>query len=309
MIKKALIIAVMFLISISTVFGLEIGGTFQMGNLGFTKDRLSTDTSFSGLDFFALGNWGFSVFASHNPDENSRLEIEYAYDHILRNLLTSLFMYKGNFFSIGVGPFLGFLNATQLTPISMTTMLPKVGISSIFRVELPGIVFASLGVENTTNNQLTKVGQYLQERTTLAVGFYVPNAICSVSYINKRFVEQKAVDLQVTDLFSEYSFKVDIFQKNIPYRILLSFGLQDLKKIYEQGATTTTHTLYSLIIGTRADIEVSDFLRLIFDIDSSVYTFGYDELIGLSNPGPLGYVFRAKVGFALNMDRGRVGNL
>jgi hypothetical protein len=307
--RKALIIAIVLMTTAASIFGLEIGGVFQMGNLGFTKDRLSTDTSFTGLDFFSLGNLGFSVFASHSPDESSRLEIEYAYDHILRNLLTSLFIYRGNFFSIGVGPFLGFLNASQLTPISVTTMLPKVGISSIFRVELPGIVFASLGVENTTNNQLTKVGHYLQERTTLAVGFYVPNAICSVNYINKRFVEQKAVGLQVSDLFSEYSFKVDIFQKNIPYRILLSFGLQDLKKVYEQGATVTTHTLYSLVIGTRGDIEVSDFLRLIFDVDSSVYTFGYDELVGLSNPGPLGYLFRAKVGFALNMEGRRVDTL
>ena len=308
--KRICMITAAALLFLSTAaFGFDLGGTFRLGNLGFTKDRLQTDTTLTGLDFFTLGNMGFSAFASHSPEESSRLEVEYVYDDILRNLFSSLFIYSGNYFSVGVGPFLGFLNAAEANFGSLNKILPNVGISSFFRVELPGAVFASLHVDNTTGNELAKPGDYLQERTVIALGFYVRNAICSLNITNKRFVEREPLAsapavLQISDLFAEYAFKVDIFQKNIPYRILLSFGLQELKKAYAEAASTTTHTLYSLVVGTRADIEITDFMSLILDLDSSVYTFGYDELLGAAiAESTLGYLFRARVGFSLDMDR------
>jgi hypothetical protein len=284
-------LTVLLLLSMSlSVSAFELGATYRIGNLGFHRNRLESDTGFTGLDF----PMGMSLFASHNISEDQRMKVEYSYDDILKNIVTSLFIYKGNFFSFGVGPFLGFLNTDQLWP--------KIGISSYFKIEAPGVIFASLCIDNSTNDQLVDVGNYIQERNSFSLGFYVPNAICSLNVIRKRFVEQKTASLQIVDLFSEYSFKTDIFQKNIPYKIILSFGLQTRSKQFVDS-TPTTHSLYSLVIGTRADIGITDSITLILDLDSSIYTFGQDALLGISNPGPGGYLFRAVAGVSLDMSK------
>ena len=289
--RAAVLILILFLVITTELWSFELGASFLIENLAFTRNRSRGETDFSGLEFPI----GFSLYGSHQLQDNLFLEVEYVYDDILRNITSSLFIYQGDFYSFGVGPFVGFLNSSRI--------LPKVGISSLFKIEWPGRLFAELWIDSSTNNQLTEVGHYSQERNRFSFGFYVPGAICALNWDSRSFAE-KTDSYQITDTLNRYSFSTDIFKKNVPYKIVVTFALQGISKSYDGKEEIKIHTLNSLVLGTRVDLDVTDFLTVIIDLDSSIYSYGQDELLGVSNPGPLGgYLFRALAGVRIDMDR------
>jgi hypothetical protein len=268
---------------------LEVTATYRIENLAFKSDREATDTSFSGNEF----PMGFSLGITDTTRQDLSLQAVYMYDEVLRNILTGLVTYHGNMFSFGVGPFMGFLNTDQ--------PWPKVGVASFFKVEWPGAAFVQLWLDNSTANRLSDEGDYLQERNNFSIGFYVPHAICSLNLLNRRFAEQTDT-AEVTDTLTEYSFVADIYHKNVPFKTVLTFGLQRMSREWEEAAgTTTTQTLYSLILGMRFDMHLSDSVAMMIDLDSSIYTFGEDDLLGISNPGT--YLFRAVAGVTVDVSR------
>ena len=287
---RVALLSIVGLLSTSLLLtALDAGASYRIESLAFKNDRASTETDFSGLEL----PMGFSLYATEKLQQDLTLDAEYSYDSILRHILTGVVTYQGNLFSFGVGPFLGFFNTDQLWP--------KVGVTSVFRVEWPGTVFVELWLDNSTGSQLTDTGDYLQERSNLSVGFYVPNAICSVNLFRRRFAENTGA-AEVSDQISEYTFAADIFEKNVPFKIILSFGLQTLTREWDVAGVTTTHTLQSLIVGTQFDMKISDAVGITIDLDSGVYSFGQDELVGIPSPGIQGYLFRAVAGVTVDVD-------
>jgi hypothetical protein len=276
-------------IAIPAARALEVSATYRIENLGFARNRDATDTSFSGSEF----PMGFSLGISDTTGQDLSMQAVYVYDEVLRNILTGLVTYHGNMFSFGVGPFVGFLNTDQ--------PWPKVGVASFFKVEWPGAAFAELWLDNSTANRLADEGDYLQERNNFSIGFYVPNAICSLNLLNRKFAEQTST-AEVTDTLTEYSFVADIYHKNVPFKVVLTFGLQRLSREWEESTgATSAQTLYSCILGTRFDMRMSESVTMMIDLDSSIYTFGQDDLLGISNPGT--YLFRAVAGVTVDVSR------
>ena len=77
------IIAGFLLLSALSAGSLEIGGLFQVGNLGFQPDRPSTDSSFTGTDYF----YGGSLYLRADFLEHFQVEAGYSRDFVLRNVL------------------------------------------------------------------------------------------------------------------------------------------------------------------------------------------------------------------------------
>jgi hypothetical protein len=286
---------VLFLIAVlagvmapTAALAIDVTATYRIENLAFDPDRKSTDNSFSGSDF----PMGFSLGVSETSQQDLSMKAEYVHDAVLRNILTGLVTYRGNMFSFGVGPFVGFLNTDQL--------IPKVGVASSFTVEWPGAAFVQLWLDNSSANRLADEGDYLQERNNISLGFYVPNAICSVNLLNKRFSEMTALG-EVTDSMTEYSFVADIYHKNVPFKIVVKFGLQSVTRDFDIAGPDATHTLNSIVLGTRFDMNVTESVAMTIDLDSSLYTWGQDDLIGISNPGT--YLFRAVAGVTVNASK------
>jgi hypothetical protein len=268
---------------------LEIGATVNLENLRFAHDREETEDTFSGRDFY----WGGSVFATHTFSEDLSFDTGFYQDTILRNVLYTTLHYSTQYLSLGVGPFFGFFNSTS-------TIL-KSGISTRVEFSLPGKVFILLSSDNSIGGRLVEEGDYIQEGSDISFGFYVRNAICSLNLRNKKFT-QKQDSLETVDNLTEYSFDAEIFQKNLPYRITLSFAYQLLDKKYV-AAATTRHTLNSIVLGTETRVALNRYLDLLVSLDSSIYTFGQNELAGVSNPGPGGYTFRAYTGCSIDLER------
>jgi hypothetical protein len=167
-------------------------------------------------------------------------------------------------------------------------------------MQIPGIVYLSYGSESTLGASLVQVGDYLQQQSNASLGFYIPNAIASANILTKKYTEKTSAG-DTIDQLTQYSFKTDIYQKNVPYRVLLTFGYQTLSKTFLEASTTTAQ-LGSIIVGTRVEFHVTNFLTLVADLNSSVYTFGQESLVGLSNPGPNGYLFQLQAGAQLSLD-------
>ena len=266
----------------------EVGGAFRFDNLGFATDRAASDATYSGLDYY----WGGELHLTHELSDSLSLEAGFRKDDILRLLAYSVFEYRLDYFRLGLGTFLGAFNSTS--------QLLQSGITTSIGLEIPGIVFVTFRSDNSIGGRLVDIGDYIQERSEVSLGFYVPNVICSLNVESKSFTQTQAAGESV-DSLTVYSFKTDIHQKNLPFRVLLSFGYQSLaKKLIDGSASPPTSTLNSIILGTELDVNVSRPLMLTFSLDSSIYSFGQDQLLGVSNPGPAGYLFRATAGFSLD---------
>lgn len=266
-----------------------------MNNIGFQKSDKEPVTDYKGTKY----DYGVSAFINHEIDDELSLETGLKYDPILRNTVQARFTYSRDYFRVGVGPFLGIFNTKN--------SLLKSGISSSVRVEYPGKVFASVRSDSTIAARFSKDGDYLQEFNKLTFGYYIPNAICSLNLETKRFVTQESSSLEIEDSSNEYSFEVDIYQKNIPLRLLLSFAYRSTLRIYnDTNGGTNKNTLNSLIFGTRMQVEAGKRLTLIADIDHNVYSFGKntkdEESISLPDSGLGVYLFELKLGGTWRFD-------
>ena len=182
----------------------------------------------------------------------------------------------------------------------------KSGLSTSVRVEIPGIIFASLIADSSIGARFVKTGDYIQEKNVLTVGYYIPNALCSVSMETKSFVTKQGSALEIDDSFTEYAFKVDIFQKNIAFKTLLSFAYQSLSRTYldTSSGTSTSNTINSLVFGTDFSIPVSNSITLLLNLDSNIYSFGYEDSAPLTMPDSgIGlYLFRATTGITIKLN-------
>lgn len=260
--------------------------------MAFSDDRLSTEET-----FVPAFKWGISLYGSENISDNLAINTGFYSDPVLNNVSYTLLTYTQEFISLGVGPFFGFFNTT--------TSILKPGISTSIRVDLPGALFVSFRSDSTIGGRMVQEGDYLQERSDVAAGFYVKNAICSLNLLTKSYTLRQTTQ-EIVDSFTEYSFKVDIYHKYAPYTILLSFGYQNLTKSFIDVTTrdTVIHSLNSIILGTKLKLLFGDFVTFGVDLESSIYSFGFagDALLNFSSSGPLGFLFHLTTGIQLNLD-------
>ncbi len=292
--KRAILSVLILITVLFPISSMEISALFHISDISFDKTDTAPVSSFSGTYY----PWGISVFGSDEINDDMSLKAGVFYDPVLRYTTYTLFEYQHEFFKLGVGPFFGTFN----TP---GTIL-KSGISTSVRVEIPGLLYASLKADSSIGSRFVKVGDYLQEFNEISVGYYIPNAICSVSLTSKSFVTKQASNLEVDDSFTEYAFKVDMFQKNVSFRAMLSFAYQTLTRSYLNTVSSDVkeNTLNSLILGTNFTFQLADGFSLITNLESNVYSFGYNDTTALTLPtsGPGIFLFRLTTGVSLDLD-------
>jgi hypothetical protein len=281
---KTIVVVLLILLGAQAAFSMDFSVTSWVGNLGFRTDRVETDATFPGADYF----WGVSVEGSQPISDSIRFDTGFTMDPILRNTVYTMFTYTEKILTVGVGPFFGFLNSD--------TTLMKSGISTAIKLELPGIAFISFRSDSSIGGGLVLTGDYQQSLSDISFGFYVPNAICTLS-INSRSFDQKAATADVMDTLTEYAFSTDIYKKNVPYRLIVKFAYQSLSRDFV-GASTTSSTLNSLIIGTEIHIAIGDSWQVQAGIEGNVYSFGQGNLVGSD---PL-FLFRTFAGVRTNVD-------
>ena len=264
---RAVLLGGLLLGSLAPVlYAFEVGAYFDLGNLDFSRNRTSSDTDLPGDVYM----WGLRLTGNDQLSDQLSLDLAYVNDTILRNLASALLTYTDEFFSIRLGPFFGIMNA----PASIL----QSGLSTTVRLFVPGITVFTLRSDNTLSGRLVVPGDYIQEQSELSVGFYVPNAIPTVYVRNKRYT-WKSVSGESVDSLTAYGLRTDIFQKNVPYRVVVDFAYQDVSRSFIEAATTT-HSYGALVVGTEVSVELFGRVRVSAELESSIYAFGRDSLLG-----------------------------
>lgn len=212
------------------------------------------------------------------------LDLGYETDPVLRHIVRSVVAYEQGYVRIAAGPILGAFNSAA-TPI-------KAGISAGIRLDLPGALFLSARAESSMGAGLIAAGDYAQELSQLEAGWYIYNAICSVSLLTRKFYYTESPGSILADASNRYAFSVDMFRKGTPYKIKLDLGYQDLSRTYPAG---TKETLGVVFLGAQVTAGIADGLSLLATLESGVYAFGLDELAG-KGPNPSSFLFRAGLG-------------
>jgi hypothetical protein len=273
------------------VAALEVSGSFQLGNNAFALDRAETNVTFPG----DLYQWGADVSVKQAITDDFTFTSSVQRELILRNTVYNTLTYRQGFLRIGVGPFFGLFNSS--------TAILKPGITTSVQLELAGLAFVSFRSDSSIGGRLVEIGDYTQERSDISAGLYVKNVIISGLLQTRKFSQKTATDVETVDTLSVYAFQTDIYRKNTPYKLLLTFGYHQLARSYVHPTETVQHVLNSIVLGTRLDLYLTPFLSTTLDLESSMYTFGNGELLGISNPGPGGYLFRAYAGVTFDLDR------
>ncbi|HEY9592887.1 MAG TPA: hypothetical protein VHE79_00320 [Spirochaetia bacterium] len=282
---RSALLTVVLLLATAPLFALDIGLSTWVGNFGFRPDRTSTDATFPGADYF----WGIDASATQTIADAFTFETGFTMDPILRNTVYTLFTYNERILTVAVGPFFGVLNTDS-------TLL-KSGITTSITLQLPGVVFATFRSDSSIGSAMVVTGDYVQSRSDIALGFYVPNAICTLSMSSKSFELNGSSGDTTVDGLTEYAFSTNIFQKNVPYQLTVKFAYQTLSRSYV-GATTSASTLNSIVIGTELDVSLGGSWTLQAGIEGNVYSFGQGNLVG-SDPN---FLFRTFAGVRTSVD-------
>ncbi|MCK5198865.1 MAG: hypothetical protein KAR21_10965, partial [Spirochaetales bacterium] len=163
---KKIIFSILFIIAfLIPASGMEISTLFHISDISFDNTDTAPVSNFSGTYY----PWGISVFGNDEISDEMSLQAGVFYDPILRYTTYTLFDIQHSFFKLGVGPFFGLFNTEET--------IMKSGISTSVRVEIPGMMFASLKADSSIGSRFVKVGDYIQEFNEISVGYYIPNAI------------------------------------------------------------------------------------------------------------------------------------
>jgi hypothetical protein len=279
--KRSGIVAACIFFAVSTVSGIEIGVNFKLANLGFGS-AATVPTKFDSKAF----DWGLNIYLGETMAAGFSIETGFDFDPILRNLAYSQIQYKTSVAVLGVGPFFGVFNSTG-SPL-------KSGLSTLIRLEVPGAAFFSVRSDSSLGGGIVNVGDYLQERNEIAVGFYVLNAICSLNLNTKQY-QQKTDSGLLASGFTEYSFRVDLFKKNVPYTLMLNFAYQEQTK----GDGKKKAVLDSLVLGTNISAEISRVVKVVLNVESNIYSFGRLDFPSTIPNGS--YLFRITAGTVINL--------
>lgn len=273
------------LVAPAAAFDIETSAYF--GNLGLPWDGETAMTA----DEFPADGWLYGGRAAfvQRLGEGFSLVAEYETDPVLRNIVRGVITYEAGMASISAGPMVGVFNSAG--------HVLKAGIDIGFRLEAPGVAFFMANVESSMGAGLVTVGDYSQEASELAAGWYVYNAICSVSMLSKRFT--RIIDAgALVDASTDYLFSVDVHKKGAPYRVLAELGYRAMTRTYTDD---TIDGLGAVVLGAQVSADVSPTLTLVTGLDSGVYVFGLEELSG-RGPASDAFLFSFSVGVVLHLD-------
>ena len=269
---------------------LEIGVSGSATNLFFPwADTAVTSplvAAYPSTNYF----WGGEAWVSAPIGFDGVIKVAYEHDPVLRNLVTGQVAFERGIAKISVGPLVGLFNSAAV-PLSA-------GLAAKVEFRWPGTAYFSILSEGGLAVGTLQLSEDPQARTELAAGFYVPNAIVSGILSVKRFSDQLDGYL-VTDTATRYVLTIDIFQKNVPYTVLLTTGYELRSKFF--AASGATDSLGSIVVGAKVSAQVAPGYSVSADLQSAMYTFGFANLVN-RGPGASAFMFSAGIGLVINLE-------
>jgi hypothetical protein len=290
--KKACLFIFIALCAALSLHALELGGSFSLGNYGFSPLEAGPRTSAYDPASLFMGG---SLEAVEKMADDFSLSIGFLYDPVLRSLAYTKLSYKMGFAEVGIGPIFGLFNSVS-SPV-------RSGISSSVAIHWPGVAFASFRSDASIGSTLSQPGEYGQEKNEIRVGIYLPNIILSANLVSKSFAERLAADQYATTASQEYSMIAEVFDKFAPYQFILKLGWLEESKRYS-GAASGVDSLGSFIMGAKINMQLASSFSMALLIDAGIYTIGLENLSGRM-PAPTTFFFKTGLSFSLAIGSGQ----
>lgn len=286
LIRVALTALILLFTILPTATATELFFDGSVGNLGFSRDRDPGDTGLPRNSF----PWGFSAGIVHPIFETVDLDFALRRDSVIGNSADLLFRHRAEYVELSVGPFLGVYNSEE------NPGLIQPGVLAALRFNFGTVGFAEASVRTALSDDPTDEGDYRQSHRSYEAGIFVPNVVLSLFHGKSEFLEIRDIG-PVTDTRTATELRARVFQKNVPYRINLSFGYHD----YEKAFTTETQAFGALILGKEVIAQVSPRVDLSLRLESALYAFGRAELLG--DESGTNYFFRAGAGTRIRLNQ------
>lgn len=278
-----LLLAAVGLLLVATVpaGALEIDAEGTIGNLGFTADREAGDTDL-GADTVP---WDARLSVAGTVLDGFLLTGTYERDSVLGNTVSATLGYTGQIMSVAAGPFVGFILDTE------NPYLLKAGVSAALRAELWETGFLSFETDVSLDPRISDSGtDFGQFRINPRGGIYIPNIILSAEMERSTLFLTDGGD-ETTTRKTVYALDTEIFQKAIPYRILLRFAYRTQLKEFADGSK---HALGAAVFTPGLTYQPSEALTLRARLENGIYVFGREDLLGEIESDR--YFFRATFG-------------
>jgi hypothetical protein len=276
-----------------TAFGLDIFLEGGVGNLSFDTGA-QAPLSGAGRHFepyyFPFGKVGIT------DEFNDIISYRAVYerDSILKNKISADICFDIKFLHMEFGPL--------ISPLNTSGKYISPGIEASLGMKFPGILFGNIRGASTLGSSLSFGGDYIQESGGVDLGFWVSNAICTLSADTKSFTERVNDILTIRDELSRYQLGVDFFSKNVPYTMSVDLGYQNLKRSYvpaggAQGSTLTDE-LHSIYAGLEVSCQINPLIRLIFGGEAPFYSWGEKPL---KSPEKGDFLFQTRTGLVISL--------
>lgn len=269
--------------------GLEITSSFSTGNLSFdTGESESIGAAGGSFD----GTWAYSanVSAVERISDNVTFTAGFERDSVLRKEIFTRIGFDAGFAKLAVGPFFG--------PFNVDGSVLTSGISTSLRLEKPGVAFGSFRSDSTIGAGLAAPGDYVQEKSEVLIGFWVPNILITARLASESFTYKKLAALTTVDERIRYEFIADVFKKNVPYTVRLNMGYENLRRAYVHPAASEEDELGAAIIGMDVALQLNDTLRVSAGAEGALYVWGIGDL---GSPPTNTAFFTARAGLVLTL--------
>jgi hypothetical protein len=201
---------------------------YSEGNVGnvFAPDLLPIyDVKFKG-EFAVEYNYSFRVL----------------YDPIWREMFFGDVGYHFGNVDMGLGFF--------VSDFDTTVMTHSVGFSGHVGFEFPGIFLVNVGAASSLDDGSWPPGASKRRRFSGRVGFWLPHIFITFDYETKEFTKHITDTLDTRIDSTLYKGYVEIYSKNIPYRIRLGGGIRELwREVTTNNVVTESVSVASYFVG------------------------------------------------------------
>ncbi|HQL32158.1 MAG TPA: hypothetical protein PK969_02765 [Treponemataceae bacterium] len=225
----------------------------------FTPEKIKTGSSFQITDRIQSNLDGKIVFDS---------------DPVCGNLLSARASYKTSYLEISAGPAFGILNSGSDTSDIAFLVQPGLGIG--FSIIAPGILVATADTDFALPPPSQNSGQVYLQKSTISVGFYLPNILCSVA-VSQRTNSATGTDNTIKSL-TDYGFYTEAFKKGSAFRVGIDFVYR-VCDYYATAGSDANRKIGNLVLGGAVTWVPKDDLNFFIDGNGALYSFSLDESV------------------------------
>jgi hypothetical protein len=175
----------------------------------------------------------------HNISEILNFSLIFERDNVLRNSLSTLFGVKTDYINVDFGLFTGLTDKFDGLDVGITGNLELIAAN---------ILFFSISGSSTLGERYTFTSNNSRETAGAKLGFWVGDAIPSISADMKTFSRKDEFNT-FTDLFYRFSFNLDFLLKNINSSGYINTGYQVYSRNYKKEGDKFTDSLSSYFAG------------------------------------------------------------